>query len=383
MKKSKLEKDLKIGKLTATSKNEEESKRQNRVCWNAICECGNERIITSKTISDSHVYEVSCGCVIDSTPLNEMKVDDVYGKLTLKSYYKNKWTCDCSCGGEITAKTNAIKLGGVKSCGCLLAEIIDLNRKYNPERGSAIRVWREHYVNWDKKHKFDINQTLSFEDFYELSQQNCFYCGISPSKTHNKFKKEQKDGKNPLPRSIAEGDFIYNGLDRKNNSVGHSKDNCITACWMCNRAKRKMPMNEFLNWIKNLQIIDKAYEIKTKELSKYYISSVKKAFKRYNDGDLTLEEFECLTQYNCHYCNRSPSNYANYILDDKRKDLTHVNEAEFKYNGLDRIDSSLPHNKNNILPACYPCNWAKSNYTIEQFHEWIRRIKKFQGYEIK
>jgi hypothetical protein len=46
----------------------------------------------------------------------------------------------------------------------------------------------------------------------------------------------------------------------------------------------------------------------------------------------------------------------------------------FIYNGLDRIDSSLRHNKDNVVPCCSVCNTAKLDLTVEEFYNWIDRV---------
>lgn len=57
-----------------------------------------------------------------------------------------------------------------------------------------------------------------------------------------------KNSKNTTERK-AEGTFVYNGLDRIDNALGHSVENVVTCCWRCNKAKGEMSQREFLNWI--------------------------------------------------------------------------------------------------------------------------------------
>ena len=39
--------------------------------------------------------------------------------------------------------------------------------------------------------------------------------------------------------------FTFNGIDRKNNNLGYTYDNCVTACTTCNKAKNSMTIEEF------------------------------------------------------------------------------------------------------------------------------------------
>jgi hypothetical protein len=99
--------------------------------------------------------------------------------------------------------------------------------KYSPAIASARCIWQRHY------------QEMPFEDFYELSQQNCFYCNGPLSNRQNRSRRKN-------------GHFKYNGLDRVDNSLPHSKDNCVPCCKHCNYAKRDRSVKDFLDWIKDV-----------------------------------------------------------------------------------------------------------------------------------
>jgi hypothetical protein len=85
--------------------------------------------------------------------------------------------------------------------------------------------------------------------------------------------------------------------------------------------------------------------------------------QRYNDGDITAENFYKLSQQNCYYCGSVPSNKA-----------TSKNGTPFIYNGLDRVDSSKTHMLNNVVTCCKQCNYAKLDYTQEEFLDMCRRV---------
>ena len=44
------------------------------------------------------------------------------------------------------------------------------------------------------------------------------------------------------------GKFIYNGLDRVDNNLPHTLENCVTCCKHCNYAKRDMSQQKFLEY---------------------------------------------------------------------------------------------------------------------------------------
>lgn len=67
---------------------------------------------------------------------------------------------------------------------------------------------------------------------------------------------------------------------------------------------------------------------------------------------------------NCTYCDKTPS----------QKVFT-KNRNSFVYNGLDRINSSLPHYKNNVVPCCYTCNKMKNDRSLSELDLWLSNIK--------
>lgn len=64
--------------------------------------------------------------------------------------------------------------------------------------------------------------TLNQETFNRLLLADCSYCGVAP---------------NPV-----------NGIDRRDNSLGYTTENSVSACSDCNYAKRKMSAHDFLSW---------------------------------------------------------------------------------------------------------------------------------------
>lgn len=79
---------------------------------------------------------------------------------------------------------------------------------------------------------------FDFSSFKKLIARNCHYCGQPPcNKSIYKFTKEFQ---------------LYNGVDRKDNAVGYTAENCVPCCDICNKAKRAMSYQEFMAWIQRL-----------------------------------------------------------------------------------------------------------------------------------
>jgi 5-methylcytosine-specific restriction endonuclease McrA len=74
---------------------------------------------------------------------------------------------------------------------------------------------------------------LTENQFKEITQKNCYYCGIKPL---NKMK-------------TSNDEYVYNGVDRVNNTKGYILDNVVSCCETCNKAKRVMSDKEFKQWI--------------------------------------------------------------------------------------------------------------------------------------
>jgi hypothetical protein len=92
--------------------------------------------------------------------------------------------------------------------------------------------------------------------------------------------------------------------------------------------------------------------------------------------EVDLETFYKYSQSKCYYCNAEKSNHFNVYLKDKKASIVAKNNAGYYYNGLDRIDNTKTHTIDNIVPCCKYCNFAKSSLTLEEFYDWIKKIKK-------
>lgn len=89
--------------------------------------------------------------------------------------------------------------------------------------------------------------------------------------------------------------------------------------------------------------------------------------------ELSKEEFKNLVLNNCHYCNQEPNQFRM----DRAKNKRTIDTA-FLMNGIDRLDSNIGYNINNVVSCCEDCNKAKRNLSYEQFLELIKRIYNFK-----
>lgn len=154
------------------------------------------------------------------------------------------WLFQCACGNISTQRINQVKLGKVKSCGCILREnmkTLHTLRKKGPRlpnNGAAKNRWYRLYkINARKRH---LTFELPFDIFVELILQDCHYCGVMA----------MLPSTNSFYNMTPENTIMVNGIDRKNNNVGYTVENSVTCCTRCNKMKLALGYEVFLEHIK-------------------------------------------------------------------------------------------------------------------------------------
>ena len=131
------------------------------------------------------------------------------------------------CSSDLTSDT--------QSCGCYQKE--KLSKRSKIEYGlSSKKAAYGVYKDGAKKRNLSFN--LTFDQFLILTQQNCFYCGSKPNNLYKNI--------------CGNGNFIYNGIDRLDNTKGYTLDNVVPCCYQCNWAKRDLSINEFISWVNRI-----------------------------------------------------------------------------------------------------------------------------------
>ena len=83
----------------------------------------------------------------------------------------------------------------------------------------------KHYQYEARKNNYEWS--LTFDEFQNLITQPCKYCGDSSG-----------------------GENCYRGIDRINNSLGYTLQNCVPCCKLCNLMKYVYPVDQFLTQCK-------------------------------------------------------------------------------------------------------------------------------------
>lgn len=96
-----------------------------KILWRCKCDCGNETVVYGSGLKNAKVK--SCGCL--RTECKEDLLGQRFERLLVVAAAPNKgevtrWLCRCDCGSEKIITSRALKTGNTKSCGCLRAEMM-------------------------------------------------------------------------------------------------------------------------------------------------------------------------------------------------------------------------------------------------------------------
>lgn len=245
-----------FGKWTVVGEDVASTLANKRTYWLCKCICGIERAVAGTSLTSG--ISTSCGCTsyetqrIMSAPKYNDFIGRKFGRLLVvamvepvvdkEGYKRTTYLCRCECGKEPLIQRHALQnKNGVTSCGCLLFEQrsnLGLSkRKLEPKMATAKIIFDFRYSDGN----------LTFDDFLRLSQENCYYCGIGPSTTYNKF--SHRGPAKTSQYAVDNGNFTYNGLDRIDSNLPHNLENVVAACHPCNYSKSDHNQDEWGKWI--------------------------------------------------------------------------------------------------------------------------------------
>lgn len=181
-----------------------------------------------------------------------LTINQKYGRLTVLKCLnvidrRNRilWQFRCNCGNICEKAASDVIRKRIQSCGCLGDETkkqagqrsIHYNTKPNKEG-----AYNKLYGNYKRAAlKRNYKWNISKEFFKKLLNNNCYYCNNTPISEYSNS--EIKTDENTLR---------YNGIDRKDNSMGYLEENCVSCCFWCNRMKMNLSYNDFINNIKKI-----------------------------------------------------------------------------------------------------------------------------------
>ncbi len=145
------------------------------------------------------------------------------------------WLFRCDCGRVVERipvdVAAVVKRGGVPCC----PECRPPSRKGDNAEVVVHRLWKQYRVG---AHARKLEFALTEEEVRQLVTGDCEYCGTPPSRQ--------------IQRGPKSASLLVNGIDRKHNAQGYTRDNVVSCCWRCNRSKRDMSYEDWMDWIRQL-----------------------------------------------------------------------------------------------------------------------------------
>lgn len=144
------------------------------------------------------------------------------------SFYEFK----CECGEAKVLCGTDVSQGKTKSCGCV--HWTSKRSHWLPRGEASFNSLYKAYQYGAKSRS--LNFSLTREEFGRLTKEPCTYCGVNPYKEFTGTNK-------------GSSAYLYNGLDRVNNSEGYVVGNVVSCCQICNQAKHSLSIEQFKEWI--------------------------------------------------------------------------------------------------------------------------------------
>ncbi len=228
-----------FGRLVALERAEKpKNKKTKGTYWLCQCDCGEQQYVLGIGLRSK--WAKSCGCLgIENRNLqHQNRTIDLVGKkfgnlnvlkkgCSIKNHGGTRlyWVCKCDCGKVKEIAGDTLVKGTTKTCGC---------RNLKCGEAGLNQLFKQYQIN-AKKRNFDFN--LTKEHFIGITQSNCYYCDSLPKQ---------------IKKNNFNGDFIYNGIDRINNDLGYSPENCVPCCGMCNGMKSHYDQDLFFKQIEKI-----------------------------------------------------------------------------------------------------------------------------------
>ena len=162
----------KFGKLTVI---ERAPNQGGRTAWLCKCDCGNEKIVISKSLKSGNT--TSCGCYhkeVVSKQFSKDITNQRFGKLiALEPTQERKhgsvvWKCQCDCGNIHYTTAELLLRGTTQSCGC------------THSRGNALiaSFLQNSEYTFSKEYFVNINGIRYAYDFVIFDSNNKIKCFI-------------------------------------------------------------------------------------------------------------------------------------------------------------------------------------------------------------
>jgi hypothetical protein len=198
---------------------------------------------------------------------------EIFGKLTVVGEDKgtpkgyNYWRCECECGGKSSVRSSYLRSGHTKSCGCLRSTV---SKELNTTHGLADNRIYNVYIGM-KARCYNKNSG-SYPNYGGRGITVCPYWLESFENFYNDIGVDYEEGLQ---------------LDRIDNDLGYSKENCRWAT----------PQQNQMNKGYNINASSKYKGVSWNKRSTKWLAKIKKNGKVHYIGTFTLET-EAALAYN-------------------------------------------------------------------------------------
>lgn len=161
--------------------------------------------------------------------------------LTLKRWKDPEYAKKCSDAhiGHKHSEETLKKQSDVKK-GITPKNITSLHDMHRMPKGIASMrsIYRSYILGAKERgYVFELTQ----DEFHNLTSQNCYYCGKEPETIAK-------------PNPQINGVYVYNGIDRVDNTIGYIISNCVPCCKHCNTSKGTKTLQEFTEYISRISL---------------------------------------------------------------------------------------------------------------------------------
>ena len=182
---------------------------------------GREYTISSQTV----LHHVRCAGKQVRLPRRYHYLSDEE-KLAIEQVYQIGGTTLDTLAARFDVNMQTVR-AHIKSKGLTIGVGSSNKRRALPQEdatvNSVVRTYRRGAIQ--RGLTFDITR----DQIRDIMFQPCNYCGRT--------------------RVNPGGGYPYNGLDRRDNSLGYTLQNTVSCCGMCNRVKSDLSEEDFLKWV--------------------------------------------------------------------------------------------------------------------------------------
>ena len=174
-----------FGRLKVVARVKSEVGHGKHAVWECLCNCGNKLKVRSNLLRTGNTK--SCGCLTQANNL----VGSRFGKLKvikrdgIEPFGAALWKCQCSCGKTISTRGQLLLNGQSKSCGC--------NKKFNNLKHGLSGTSEYSRIAHSKRkaRKFANGGTHTVQEVLSLFKEQkgrCYYCGNKLTDWHQEHK---------------------------------------------------------------------------------------------------------------------------------------------------------------------------------------------------